>query len=141
MFLLFCLEYLLRVLCWWTLLSFLLIVLILWFIRRLSVSNCFSPGPPLKPIPPLCLSKWLQPLTSLVDKCDNWANSTWSLPVWLLALNAKISNISPVLSKTLDLNIVSRFLSWEGDRSWLKITKSIVKSFTLFFICEIFSFH
>ena len=38
---------------------------ILRFIALLSDSICVSPGPPKKPIPPLCLSRCVQLLTNL----------------------------------------------------------------------------
>ena len=97
--------------------------LILWPIRRLSVSSWVSPGP-LRPIPPFCLSRWVHPLISLVERWFNWASSTWSLPMCVVALDANISNISSVLSMTLTLSFSSRFLACDAESWWLTITSS-----------------
>ena len=115
--------------CLWTFERRLLIFLILNEINRLSVSNCVSPGP-RSPIPPFCLSKCVQPLTSRVERCFNWASSTCSFPSNELALNAKISRIRPVLSITWHFNAFSKFRSWDGDNCSEKITSSISFSLT-----------
>ena len=54
---------------------------------------------------------------------DLQMRSTWSLPIWLLALVAKISRIKEVLSKTRAHRYSSRFLCCDGVKSLLKITK------------------
>ena len=123
-FLLFFLAYLFISLCLCDFSSLWFNLLILLPISLLSVSSWVSPGP-LNPIPPFCLSRWVQPLISLVDRCFNWASSTWSLPMWDDALVAKISRINSVLSITLLFKIFSKFLACEADKEWLTITNSI----------------
>ncbi len=98
-------------------------------IRRLSVSSWVSPGP-LKPIPPFCRSRCVQPLTSRVDKCLSCANSTCNFPSNELALREKISKIKPVRSITWHSRSFSKLRSCEGESSAEKITKSSSNSFT-----------
>ena len=100
LFLLFFLEYLFISFCLCDFSNLSLSLLILLPISLLSVSSWVSPGP-LKPIPPFCLSRCVQPLISLVERCFNWASSTCNLPIWDDALEANISRISSVLSITL----------------------------------------
>ena len=132
-------EYLFKFFCWWLFISLFFILFIRFETSRRSVSNCVSPGP-LSPIPPFCLSKWLQPLTHLVERCDNCANSTCIFPIWLEALRAKISKIKPVLSNTLEFKKLSMLRSWEGDKSWLKITKEQLCWIKVFLISSSFPF-
>ncbi len=67
--------------------------------KRRSVSSWVSPGP-RKPIPPFCLSRWVQPRTRRVAIWRSCASSTCNFPSWVRARWAKISKIRPVRSIT-----------------------------------------
>ena len=82
-------------------------------IKRRSVSNWVSPGP-RSPMPPFCRSRWVQPRTSRVARCDSCASSTCSLPSKLRARWAKISKIKPLRSNTRRPVSFSRLRSWLG---------------------------
>ena len=85
-------------------------------IRRLSISNFFSPGP-LVPIPPPSLDiEFPSPVkrAALYRSC---ANSTCIFPSLVFALAAKISKITIVLSMILHCNSLSRLLICDGDSS------------------------
>jgi len=86
-------------------------------IRRRSVSNWVSPGP-RKPMPPFCRSRWVQPLTSRLARCESCASSTCSLPSKLRARCAKISKNQAVRSNTRRPVSFSRLRSWLGVRVW-----------------------
>ena len=62
----FCLLYLWIFLIEIIFLIFFLICLFSLLIVFYPILICFSPGPPIKPAPPLCLSKCVQDLTSLL---------------------------------------------------------------------------
>ena len=92
-------------------------------IRRRSVSSWVSPGP-RRPMPPFCRSRWVQPRTRRVDRCDSCASSTCSLPSKLRARCAKMSKINPLRSRTRRLVSFSRLRSWLGLRVWSTSTRS-----------------
>ena len=73
---------------------------------RRSVSSWVSPGP-RKPMPPFCRSRWVQPRTKRVAKCESCASSTCSLPSKLRARCAKISRYQAV---TIQYSTAGEFL-------------------------------
>ena len=85
-------------------------------IRRLSISNFFSPGP-LVPIPPPSLDMERPRPVRRLSLYFNCASSTWIFPSLVVALAAKISRIISVRSMTFVSNICSKFLSCAGDNS------------------------
>ena len=89
--------------------------------KRRSVSSWVSPGP-RKPIPPFCLSRWVQPRTRRVARWRSCASSTCNLPSWVRARWAKISKIRPVRSITRHSHKRSRLRSCAGLRAWSKRT-------------------
>lgn len=89
--------------------------------KRRSVSSWVSPGP-RKPIPPFCLSRWVQPRTRRVARWRSCASSTCNLPSWVRARWAKISKIRPVRSMTRHSHKRSRLRSCAGLRAWSKRT-------------------
>ncbi len=92
-------------------------------IRRRSVSSWVSPGP-RKPMPPFCRSRWVQPRTRRVARCESCASSTCSLPSKLRARWAKMSKIKPLRSNTRRPVSFSRLRSWLGVRVWSTSTTS-----------------
>ena len=115
-----------------------LILLILLVMCLLSNSIWSSPGPPRKPLPPLCLSKCVQDLTNLVFCQVIWASSTCKEPSLVAALAPKISSIRAVLSNTLTLHNFSKFLCWIGVIFVLIIIIWFLNSFS-FKVCFISS--
>ncbi len=69
-------------------------------IRRRSVSICVSPGPPRKPKPPRCRSRWVHERTRRERWYLRCASSTCSAPSAVRARWPKISRMSPVRSMT-----------------------------------------
>ena len=82
--------------------------------RRRSVSSWVSPSPPRMPMPPCCRDKWPQNRVSRGSKCWSCASSIWSLPSRVRARWAKMSRISDVRSRILQLKIFSRFAALRG---------------------------
>ena len=83
-------------------------------IKRLSASICVSPGPPRKPKPPRCRSKWVQDRTRRERWYSRCASSTWSVPSLVAARSPKISKINPVRSITLQPQARSRLRCCTG---------------------------
>jgi hypothetical protein len=92
--------------------------------RRRSVSSCDSPSPPRMPMPPFCRDKWPQNRVRRGSRCWSCASSICSLPSRVRARWAKMSRISDVRSRILQLKIFSRLRLCAGERSSSKITVS-----------------
>ena len=91
---------------------------------RRSVSSCVSPSPPRMPMPPFCRDKWPQNRVSRGSRCCSCASSICNLPSRVRARWAKMSRISDVRSRILQLKIFSRLRLWAGERSSSKMTVS-----------------
>ncbi len=90
-------------------------------IRRRSVSIWVSPGPPRKPKPPRCRSRWVQLRTNRLRCQVRWASSTCSRPSRVCARSPNISRISAVRSSTFVLHAFSRLRCWTGESCELTI--------------------
>ena len=77
-------------------------------------------------MPPFCRSRWVQPRTRRVARCESCASSTCSLPSKLRARCAKISKIKPLRSNTRRPVSFSRLRSWLGVKVWSTSTTSAV---------------
>ena len=86
---------------------------ILSFMRRRSTSSFFSPGP-LVPIPPPSLDIDFPSPDKRLNLYLSWASSTCILPSLVVALDAKISRITSVLSITFVSRYNSRFFCCAG---------------------------
>ena len=85
-------------------------------IRRRSVSIWVSPGPPRKPKPPRCRSRWVHERTRRERWYFRCASSTCSAPSAVRARWPKISRMSPVRSMTLQPKAFSRLRCCAGDK-------------------------
>ena len=92
--------------------------------RRRSVSSCDSPSPPRMPMPPVWRDKWPQNRVRRGSKCCNCASSICILPSRVRARCAKMSRISDVRSRILQLKIFSRLRLCAGESSSSKMTVS-----------------
>ena len=96
--------------------------------KRRSISICFSPGPPRKPMPPRWRSKCVHPRTSRVRLRFAAANSTCSRPSKVVARRAKISKINSVRSMMRQPTAFSRLRVCAGAISRLNNTASACNS-------------
>ncbi len=93
-------------------------------IARRSVSICVSPGP-FVPMPPNCLERCVHWRVRRGSMYCSWASSTCVFASFVLARDAKMSSMIPLLSMILHFISFSRLRTCTADRSSSNMMMSI----------------